>query len=132
MHTNTKKSLLEKEIELIKSHSINIHEKFKVNAPNNYENLNFDDFVLFSRVTKDIAQQLCYATKPSAYDIAQMLSKREQGGDPEINLRRLKLFSNNKDRLRKSLIRLLKSQYNLQENEVEPIMDELIKIGLLA
>lgn len=132
MHTNTDESKLSKVLADINDHSVDVAAEFHVNAPNDYNSLDFDDFILFSRVTKDITQQLCHVTKPSVSGIVKMLRERAEALDPEIDLKGLRVFSNNKNRLQKSLSRLLKSQYNLQEDEVEAILDELIKCGLLV
>jgi hypothetical protein len=134
MHTDFKEKKLLNALEKINNHEISVFQEFHVNAPNEYNQLNFDDFILFSRVIKDIAQELCRIARPSASEIAKMLLERDQEKDPnkkEINLKSLKKFSNNKERQRRCLQRLLKSQYNLQEKEVDPIMEELKVHGLL-
>lgn len=133
MHTSASENQLSRVLKDIEGHSVSIKEKFHVNAPNSYDSVAFDDFILFSRVTKDIAQNLCHITKPSVTGIVEMLIKRSEAEDDlDINLAGLKVFANNSSRLLKALSRLLKSQYNLQGNEVEAIMDELIERGLLV
>jgi hypothetical protein len=134
MHTDVKEDKLLELLNKINQNKTIVFEKYRVEAPNEYNKLNFDDFILFSRVTKDIAQELCHLAKPSASEIAQMLIERDQEKDPkkkEINLKGLKRFSNNRERQRKCMQNLLKSQYNLQEEDFYPIMEELKARGLL-
>lgn len=130
MHTDVDEKRLANALEKIKNYSVSVFDEFRVNAPNEYNKLTFDDFILFSRVTKDIAQEICRLAKPSPSEIVQMLLKRDKEEDPnkkEINLKSLKRFINNKEQLKKRLQHLLRSQYNLQEDEVDPIMEELIQ-----
>ena len=133
MHTSVNEKQLSTALKDIEDHSVSVDNEFRVNAPNSYNSVRFDDFILFSRVTKDIAQQLCYVKKPLVSGIVEMLIKRSKAEDDlDVNLKGLKVFANNPNRLRKALSRLLKSQYNLQESEVDAIMEELMKRGLLV
>ncbi len=46
-------------------------------APNEYAAIGFDDFVLFTRVTKQIGLRLCRVARPTDQEIAEMLSATE-------------------------------------------------------
>ncbi|MBD2663819.1 hypothetical protein B6N60_05207 [Richelia sinica FACHB-800] len=130
MHSSSKED--KKVLNLLKKINENkasVVEQYRVEAPNEYSKLGFDDFILFSRVTKDIAQELCRLAKPSPSEIAQILIARDE--EKEINLKSFKKFSNNVERQRKFMKNLLKSQYNLQEEDVDPIIQELKGKGLL-
>lgn len=133
MHTSASENQLSRALKRIEEHPISVNERFHVNAPNSYEFVTFDDFILFSRITKDIAQNLCHIAKPSVDGIVEMLIKRsEDKDDLDVNLKGFKVLANNPGRLLKALNRLLKIQYNLQESEVKAIMDEIIDRGLLV
>lgn len=130
MHTEIKdKKLYNKLVEIKKDYASLIKEKYKVEtAPNDYEKISFDDFILFTRVVKDIVLQLCHIAKPSDKEIAEMIIVMDQMGDDNIKLKNLKKFKNNLDRLNNALLTLLHNLYNLDRKEAQPIVEIIIRV----
>lgn len=125
MHIGISDEAREKTLAEIKGAAFNIGEIYKVDAPNSYDKLNFDDFILFTRVTKDIALWLCQVARPSDSQIVEMLVLRDKDPDAEVHLSGLRKFLNNEDRLRSALRKLIRYEFGLLSNEADPIIDQL-------
>ncbi len=52
-------------------------EKFNVEAPNSYKDISFDDFKLFSNLTKRLAEKICNLKKPLNERLVEELLKGE-------------------------------------------------------
>lgn len=83
-------------------------------APNAYDKVTFDDFVLFSRAAKLLAMELCLAARPS---------------DAELNEEAVANTSKQEGRLRKNPVRLanarsgyLRTKYSLSKSEADTII----------
>ncbi|WP_434347657.1 hypothetical protein ACN6A1_06260 [Myxococcus virescens] len=90
-----------------------------LDAPNPFDNVTFDDFVLFSRATKLLAMELCAAGRPS---------------DAELRAEAVTSTSKQEGQLRKNPTRLanarsgyLQTRYSLSKSEADRIV-----AGLLA
>lgn len=91
----------------------------KYDAPNCYENIQFDDFVLFTKVAKDVEKKLCILARPSNDQIAELL--RETRG-----YRSAQKLKTNPERMRRALIQLCATEYALSKGEA----DEIVRILL--
>jgi len=100
-------------------------------APNEFDAIGFDDFILFNRVVKKIALELCRLARPMDGDIAGMLLDLHHRKHHGVDLKTLKSRAGEPDRLRNALGTLLRSVYSLDERESKPIIEEVIT-GLLA
>lgn len=93
-----------------------------IKAPNKYENINFNDFLLYSRVSKNIAYSLSCLTQPSLYVIAN-----------RIKLEKYDKFENKPKRRKNAIIGEIKSDYGYNFSELEQIYKIIIeKHGSLA
>jgi hypothetical protein len=113
--TTNKICQLQKDI--LSKHSQHIISQYQT-LPNDPQKLNFDDFILFSRVTKDIAGVLCRLGKPSDAQIMNYVLQ---------NAKQLKKFANNPTRFKDSIMRYLKFALNLDEKEINYLIDEIIR-----
>ncbi|WP_410894260.1 hypothetical protein [Neobacillus sp. 204] len=68
---------LNKEFKRITEYKGKIKELYNLNGPNNFNEVNFDDFILFSRVIKKIAHSLCELGKPSTELIAEAIDYKK-------------------------------------------------------
>ena len=90
----------------------------KYAAPNTVDALQFDDFILFTKVAKDVAKQMCIIGKPSDQLIVQTLMECKS-----FNL--LRGFKNNPDRARRAVLKLIQSEYCLhppESNNIEQLL----------
>jgi hypothetical protein len=104
----------------------------RLQAPNPYNKLGFDDFVLFTRVTKAIANRLCVCARPSDEQIATMVLERAAKPHSGVDFKGSRPFRNNSARLRNWLAALLHTVYSLEKTEAQPIIDILLSTGPLA
>jgi len=104
----------------IKKHEDDILKEYKI-IPNKYENINFDDFLLFSRVTKDIALELCNLSQPTDDKIIEMLKIYSQY-KPKL--------SNKPERLCNAYEHQLKLLFNLDKIDAERIAKKIYE-GLI-
>jgi len=115
---HTKDSNLKKPLDAfedIKDYSSEHQALFnQVNAPNQPEELTFDDFVLFSRLTKCIAEKMCQIVRPSDdYWKESLLSKFKQ-------------LRNNPDRMKNAVAGLLRTDYGIDEVTAKRIVSRLV------
>jgi hypothetical protein len=103
----------------------------RLNAPNLYSEIEFDDFILFTRVVKQLANKLCQAARPTNPDIVQMVIKLNESGHHNVNFKKLVGQNPTPVRRRRVLAGLLRTLYGLQEDESTPII-ELLLSGPLA
>lgn len=97
------------------------YKKFK--APNVYGSISFHDFILFTKVAKDIAGKLCVLISPSDAKIADLVKKTP-------GFKRLNRFKNNKNdisRYRKALVNFCISEYNMSNVSSAKVADEIIE-----
>lgn len=90
----------------------------KYSAPNPYVSLEFDDFILFTKVAKDIAEKLCILGVPSIENIAAMVQL-------SIHFKKLRKFKNNQKRLENSLATLCRCEYSISRTDAEEIVPKL-------
>ena len=98
-------------------------------APNNLEEICFDDFVLYTRVVKHIALALCTVARPSDLEIADMSLSGSTPGHLNLDLSKLRAKKRRPESLRNALGTLLRIQYGLNTTEAQPIVDMLLLKG---
>jgi len=103
----------------------------RLDAPNPNTAINFDDFVLFTRVVKQLALKLCQAARPTDGEIVEMVMRLGEEGHHNVNLKKLVGQNPIPVRRRRALAGLLRTLYSLQEDESMPIV-ELLLNGPLA
>ncbi len=128
MHTEIKGERLNTYFGKLRNYSEHINAEYKVNqAPNKYNEMSFEDFILFSRVTKDIAFELCQLGRPSDEELVHRIQRLDQEEGSGVNFSKLKKLKNNRTRLENALYNLLREQYALvDKSEAEPIVKTLI------
>ena len=103
----------------------------RLNAPNVYASISFDDFVLFSRTVKEIAVRLCIVARPTNASIVLMLDKLNENKHTSVDFTSLRGRHRDPRRQRNALETLLRSIYSLKKEESTPIIDLLLS-GPLA
>lgn len=104
--------LLQNELILEKSF---INEKYKVeSAPSKIDEICFEDFVLFTKVVKELARILCELAKPSSKKIIVSL-----------NINKFSKIRNNHNRFVKAISNKLRIEYDLNEHEIAEILEEV-------
>lgn len=79
----------------------------KLSAPNPLSELQFDDFVLFTRSLKQLASNLCTATAPTDDEYVEYLRQ-----DKSV-MRRLRALANARQRSESYLVNYLRTNYSL-------------------
>jgi hypothetical protein len=106
-------------------------------APNELGSVNFDDFILCTRVVKRLAEAMCKLARPSDAQIAEMITTTlsadadgEKGKTRPIS--KLRALRNNRRRQQAALTTVLRQEYSLSSDEALPIVDLLLPSGPLA
>jgi hypothetical protein len=100
---------------------------YSVEAPNEYQNISFDDYVLFTRSVKDLALEICDVARPDDDQFAQMLLSLDR--KDKLSVSRFSGFLNNEKKLESVLEKHLKVHYNAFLSDY---LYSEIKKGLLA
>jgi hypothetical protein len=103
----------------------------QLNAPNIYSDMSFDDFILFTRVVKQLAFKLCQAGRPSDRQLADTASKIIQSENSSLSFQKLKQLKFKPDRVKNCLETFLRELYGLDKLESSPIA-QMIQNDLLA
>ncbi|MTI84261.1 MAG: hypothetical protein FH756_10220 [Firmicutes bacterium] len=85
-----------------------------LNAPNKIQDIGFDDFILFSRAAKEIAQSIINHFR---YDPNKILNNND--------FVKFKKFKNNPDRLKKAIKLALVSKYDLDTNTLSKSINKI-------
>jgi hypothetical protein len=99
----------------------------KLNAPNVYSAVEFDDFILFTRVVKQLAQGLCQSARPTDEEIVKMIMRHNETGTHDISFRKLIGRNHTPARLRRALAGVLRTLYSLEINEASPIPSHRVR-----
>jgi hypothetical protein len=106
LHTKNYQGLNE-EYQLIRTHKDEISRLYNVdNAPNHLDNINFQDFFIFTRAVKEIASKLCDLGMPTPQQIVNYIGNDKFKG--------LKKFANN-----------VKRQQQYASSVIEPFFGEI-------
>jgi hypothetical protein len=97
----------------------------KLNAPNIYTELSFDDCVACARCALLIAMKMCEYGRPSDEQIAEMLFQLEKGG--QLNLKGLRKVLDAEERRRKKAQKLLSSTYGMTASDSEGVVDYIME-----
>lgn len=87
-----------------------------LNAPNKIEHINFDDFILFSRVSKDVAKSIF---KHFEYDINKIIINND--------FTKYRSFKNNPERLKSAIKGYLQTKYTLDQNSLDDCVEEICR-----
>ena len=119
MHQNIDNKILIAKFASIKEKENLIKSEYNVNnAPNQYDNINFNDFVLFSMVTKDIALKICQMSMPDVEYFSNITLKTIG-----IKLKRLR---NNPSRLGNAVKGYLLTHFSLKLASYDAIINDII------
>ncbi len=89
---------------------------------NRIESINFDDFLILTKIVKHIAFSICFHAKPENNKIAEMLF-RESKNKHSICLKKLK---NNEERYDKALKRFITTTYGrFSSKDIKEVLDKL-------
>jgi hypothetical protein len=128
MHTKITDKRLDNQLSIVTAMSDEIQSNYKVwTAPNTFECLSFDDFLLFSRVAKDIGYRLCQLSRPTDEELAKMIEELSEKGEPNVDLKGMRKRLNSPTRLRNSLSGLVGSLYGLSPDESTGVVDILLR-----
>ncbi len=87
----------------------------KYNAPNKYKEIMFDDFILFTKVAKDVAEKMCTVARPSNEQIAEMLKQTKYYS-------RLNKYKKNQKRYAKALETLCRCEYSINKEDSKQLL----------
>jgi hypothetical protein len=107
----------------------------KLDGPNPYRSLRFDDIVIFARSVLGVASTLCRNSMPTETEVISMVRRLDglpmPAGMPSVKLRNYRKFKNNQLRLHQKLATLLRSLYGIDSSVSGNIVQSLAS-GLLA
>lgn len=117
-----KQSSIDEALENVQEWSIIYRADFGLEAPNAPNCLNFDDFLLFTRTIKYVANDLCRLGRPSRLDIIGHASREFSSG------RRFDWYTISKEKAAKKIEKFYKGKYffdlNIEENLIDEILTE--------
>lgn len=103
-----------------------------VSAPNEYKDIDFNDFLLFTNIIKNIGYTLSEKCKPSNLMLAEIISKQERKISKDITVNSVKsLFKlkNNNERFTNSIGNLLNTNFGrINEKDRDEIIVHLLRI----
>lgn len=103
-----------KEFENVSKYSRQLEVMYnKLNAPNKYEQISFDDFIIFTRAAKDIAYKIYNSFK---YDIDKILQ--------ETDLRNFYRYKNNTPRLKGAIKLFFRSNFNFSNETMDLFVEK--------
>ncbi len=88
----------------------------QLQAPNKYGNICFDDFILYSRAAKELAEMY---TENIVYDVDKIVDN--------FDIKRLRVYKNNPVRLRKTIETEIKFNFCMKPEIIKNVIDKLIK-----
>lgn len=110
-------SQIEKDFEILSQRKEEIATKFQINdAPNKYSELNFNDFMLFTRALKYFSQNLCDYINPDDVVFVEYLER----------IKFKKHLISNKRRYKNAISVFLRTEYGIEEGKSENIFNALI------
>lgn len=97
----------------------------KLKAPTAYDEIGFDDVVLFTRVTKELGEFLCKCLKPSEKNLPAILEDcyETETGKKLIELRRI----NDPERRRNAFLSMLKRYFSLNDADATHVVESLLE-----
>lgn len=106
----------------------------KLDGPNAYRELKFDDIIIFARSCLGVGNTMCQKSMPTEQQVVSMiqgLDGKTETGMPCFRLKDYRKFKGNSERLRQALGNLVRSLYGLEEVQSTGIVERLA-CGLLA
>lgn len=107
-------------VKVLRSSVIKDKVLYKYSAPNMYDQIEFDDFLLFTKVVKDVAIKMCIIGKPTDDYIIEMLVRRPTYDSFQKGIKKLK---NNSTRATKAIQGFIFSEYCMPPEESENIVN---------
>lgn len=123
-HTGSEHSV-SKDVRKLRARAQATNKYAKLDAPNEQPEINFDDFVLYSRVAKELALGLCSAARPSDHEIADMIIDLEAEKRGNFSLSDIRGRKVSMTRGTNKLRTVLRKIYGLSQYEADPIIDIL-------
>jgi hypothetical protein len=115
-HSGKSDANLEKDFNALQPCLVSIASDFPgLQAPNSFDNLNFDDFILFTRVTKVIVERLVLFCKPSDDDIIQFYERN----------RMIDQLKGNLNRKHNSLVADMENRFGIQGSHAEKLLNSI-------
>ncbi len=96
-------------------------------APNGYQEVSFDDFILFTRTVKRIGRAMCRAGRPTDAGIVRMVERLDEQENSQVDLKKhFNRYAGKPGRLRNALAGVLFHQFDLDREESESIIDLML------
>lgn len=96
----------------------------ELSFPKKYDQLDFNDFLSFTRVVKSIAIELCKCLKPDLPILIKHCFSRSHYG--------LKQYLGNDERFARACITLLQRRFNLTVGEIQYLIPDIRKLVMVA
>lgn len=133
MHPERRENDIETLWQSLDGRSAQIRAAYRNTRPNRITELSFDDFVLFTKVCKDLALGLCYAADLTAAQIAELICRRSEDPEDGLSLAKVSRIRNAPDRQRRALRRMVADEFGICTSaEVDSVVAALLDNGLLA
>lgn len=120
-----------KDVDALRARVKQQSEFLRLNAPNIFSAIEFDDFILFTRIAKKLANNFCQAARPTDQQIVEMVIKLDATKHKNVDFKNLVRRNPTPARLRRALGGMLRTLYSLESDEASPIIELLIS-GPLA
>lgn len=115
--TTSKAEIVSKRNKAVSHFNEELLEKYRVkNAPKTLEDIDFEDYFLFTQISKDLALQISSNCYPEPAGLASL-----------IELKRLKKFKDKTERLKDSITKELITKYGFKkENDSDDLIENII------
>ena len=122
VHPEARNKLAENEkgLKKLREKVVGISTYSRLDAPNGFKKLGFDDFILYSRASKRLAEDLCLVGKPTEEQMVTLVREYAHSSGEQARL------INKPMRLRAKLAGFLRTQYSLEPYEAGTIAAKAI------
>ena len=131
MHPEISLSKLSSKLNKLRKDQIKEIYPFVHTAPNSFEELSFDDFILFSKVVKEVAWCICIQGRPSNEDLADIIMGFDRGKKYGIRLKRLKQLLTKPARYENALKGVAKSLFGLEDEDATEVA-KILMVKMLS
>ncbi len=126
VHTATDRKKLVTHFKDVASYKKMVTSKFHLDAPNRFDLLSFDDYLLFTRLVKYIATDICRIAEPSDADLLKLIECKDGTavGQPLI---RFLSYRPAESLLRQKILNHFSTRYRLDLRVRPKALDDLVQ-----
>lgn len=122
LHSDVNETRVDSSAQSLREQCQLVEDYQRLDAPSRFAEVNFDDYILFTRAIKRLGKAMCRLGRPTDDQIAEMMIASRKKNE-KTNLKNVR---QNMERLRNKLTTILKTEYSLDTLECQPIVDKIV------